>query len=230
MKAFIVESMTNLSQDIIRVVGRVEPPFVYSAGQYITFETSQGPLPLSIANRCNEQGRLDFHIRKMPENSVNTSLFQMLDEKAPLKVSEPQGHCHVENLDKSMRPVFIAAGTGFAPVKAMLEACMHTSLAIDFYWLAKESDDFYLKNVVYAWAHDTPTFHYHFKLWSRNDSFVEMIDSLDKQGSDALKGMQFILAGPFDMVRRFADELVSRGVSTSQLLSDALPYNAKEES
>ena len=99
-------------------------PLHYRAGQYIEFILRDGARrSYSMANAPHTQGdkpRIELHIRHMPGGKFTDHVFSAMKEKDILRVEGPFGSFFLrEDSDKPM--VLLASGTGFAPIKAIIE-------------------------------------------------------------------------------------------------------------
>ena len=98
--------------------------FQYRAGQYIEFILRDGSRrSYSMANAPHTAGRqpqLELHIRHMPGGKFTDHVFSAMKEKEILRIEGPFGSFFLrEDSDKPI--VLLASGTGFAPIKAIIE-------------------------------------------------------------------------------------------------------------
>ena len=124
-------------------------PLRYHAGQYVEFLLKDGARrSYSMANAPHTQGDKPFfelHIRHMPGGLFTDHVFGTMKEKEILRIEGPFGSFFLR--EDSARPiVLLASGTGFAPIKAILE---HLEFkAIDrpavLYWGCRSRADLYL--------------------------------------------------------------------------------------
>ena len=100
----------------------------YHAGQYVEFILRDGARrSYSMANAPHtwhaSYGRrpaIELHIRHMPGGKFTDHVFTAMKEKEILRVEGPYGSFYLrEDSDKPM--VLLASGTGFAPIKAVIE-------------------------------------------------------------------------------------------------------------
>jgi len=95
-------------------------PFRYRAGQYVDILVDgEAPRPFSIANAF-DQDIIEFHIRHVAQNSYAQKLVQQIKHDKTLSFQGPYGNMQYQK--KPRYPlIFIAAGTGIAPCKAIME-------------------------------------------------------------------------------------------------------------
>jgi len=130
--------------------------FQFHAGQYVEFILRDGARrSYSMANAPHNLGTppaIELHIRHMPGGKFTDHVFGALKEKDILRMEGPFGSFFLrEDSDKPM--VLLASGTGFAPIKAIIERMQELGLTRPavLYWGARKESDLYLK----SWAEAT---------------------------------------------------------------------------
>ncbi len=128
--------------------------FEYKAGQYIDFLLKNGSKrSYSIANAPNSSNDLSFHIKHMPGGVFTDQLFSTIKEKDILRIEGPLGSFFLrEDFEKPI--IFVASGTGFAPIKSIMEYLIltKTNRKIVFYWGAKKPEELYLDSKCKEWT------------------------------------------------------------------------------
>lgn len=146
-----VSTLTRASHDVMQV--RLQLPandnFRYHAGQYIEFILRDGArraYSMATAPHMQESAPgVELHIRHMPGGKFTTHVFGDMKEKEILRVEGPFGSFFLrEDSDKPM--VFLASGTGFAPIKALIEHMQHKGIArpATLYWGGRRPQDLYM--------------------------------------------------------------------------------------
>jgi CDP-4-dehydro-6-deoxyglucose reductase, E3 len=124
----------------------------YHAGQYVEFILRDGDRrSYSMANAPHNGPGVELHIRHMPGGKFTDHVFGAMKEKEILRVEGPYGSFFLrEDSDKPM--VLLASGTGFAPIKAVIEHMQHKSItrAATLYWGGRRPGDLYLDEWVQA--------------------------------------------------------------------------------
>ena len=154
-----VAQLERLSHDVMRVKLQLPAADVmqFHAGQYIEFILRDGARrSYSMANaphRLLETGApmVDLHIRHMPGGKFTDHVFGAMKEKEILRIEGPYGSFYLR--DDSPKPiVMLASGTGFAPVKAILEHMQFMGITRDvvLYWGGRRPHDLYLD----AWVRE----------------------------------------------------------------------------
>lgn len=145
-----VSSVEHLAADVVRVVLRLPPnaPLTYRAGQYVDV-IAQGGLrrSYSIANAFAAKGEIELHIRQVSEGRLSAYWFGSAKVNDLLRLRGPLGTCFLRNVAGSDL-VFLATGTGIAPIKAMLEELGSAEPAaaprsVSLYWGGRVRQDLY---------------------------------------------------------------------------------------
>ncbi|MEV8631142.1 globin domain-containing protein [Streptosporangium sp. NPDC051023] len=127
----------------------VEPdqPYPFRAGQYTTLQSAHWPRvwrPYSIANAPRHDNRLSFHVRAVPGGWVSTALMRHTRPGDSILLGPPRGSLVLERA-RTSHLVFLAGGTGLAPLKALVEesAWMADRPSIDLFHGVRRSADAY---------------------------------------------------------------------------------------
>ncbi|NYT77851.1 CDP-6-deoxy-delta-3,4-glucoseen reductase [Alcaligenaceae bacterium] len=140
-------------------------PFNYYAGQYIEFILKDGRRrSYSMASPPAESNRVELHIRHMPGGVFTDHVFGAGDTQMKLReiqrVEGPLGSFFLRDDDKPI--VFVASGTGFAPVKAILERMVAhgDKRKAVLYWGGRRPADLYMNSVAKEFEQTLPGFRY----------------------------------------------------------------------
>ena len=140
--------------------------FQFLAGQYIEFLLKDGQRrAYSIANSPDQEGPLELHIRHLPGGVFTDFVFGVsnpaLKEKDILRFEGPLGSFFLR--EDSKKPIiFLAAGTGFAPIKSIIEQMQSKKIdrSIHLYWGGRRPSDLYLSDLCKTWEKEIPNFQY----------------------------------------------------------------------
>ena len=134
----------------------------FLAGQYIDILLRDGKRrSFSMGNAPHDDQFLQLHIRKSPNGAFSKYVFEEMRERAILRFEGPLGTFYLrEDSDKPF--IFVAGGTGFAPVKAQIEHLFHKGddRPMVLYWGARAKKDLYLPDLPLQWAAEHPNFSY----------------------------------------------------------------------
>ncbi len=226
-KATVVQ-MTPLTDTILQLVLAPEHYIEYQAGQYLQLLLGDAELCYSIANAPLGSHQYELHIRHSPDNPADLRLLEEIKQKGMLTVRAPFGVCDFQHLDPIKPILFIAAGTGFAPVNAMIEQLLVLGEArrFELLWSARTQSDLYLDEKVKQWQNHVHQFEYLPLLSSSSDKQTPASIVLSRYAA-SLQDWQIVICGPFDMVYSTRDQLVAHGVSLDNLYSDAFQFEDK---
>ncbi len=119
---------------------------LFLAGQYIDILLKDGTRrSFSMANPPHDDEFVQLHVRHVPGGSFTDHVFQSMKERDILRLEGPFGTFFLR--EESTKPiVFVASGTGFAPIKAVIEAAFRKGVArpMTLYWGARRPKDLYL--------------------------------------------------------------------------------------
>jgi CDP-4-dehydro-6-deoxyglucose reductase len=134
----------------------------FLAGQYIDILLKDGKRrSFSMANAPHDDRFLQLHVRKSPNGAFSSFVFEQMKERAILRFEGPLGTFYLrEDSDKPI--LFVAGGTGFAPIKAMIEHCFHAGIDREMvlYWGARSLKDLYMGALPGRWQQEHPNFTY----------------------------------------------------------------------
>jgi CDP-4-dehydro-6-deoxyglucose reductase len=162
-----VASLTRAAHDVM--VMKLQLPatvaFKYRAGQYVEFILRDGSRrSYSMANAPEHLGNppaIELHLRHMPGGKFTDHVFGAMKEKDILRLEGPFGSFFLrEDSDKPI--VLLASGTGFAPVKAILEHMQAQGIARPalLYWGCRTQTDLYQHEWALAAAAAMPPLRY----------------------------------------------------------------------
>lgn len=155
-----IEAIERVASDVIIV--RFKLPanqrLPYRAGQYIEFLLKDGlRRSFSLANAPHDDALLELHIRHLPGGLFTDRLFGLAEPTIKvrdiLRFEGAHGGFYLrEDSDKPV--VLLASGTGFAPIKAIIEHMIHAGIQrpVTLYWGGRRPRDLYLDDLAKRWA------------------------------------------------------------------------------
>jgi NAD(P)H-flavin reductase/ferredoxin len=152
--------MTSLAEDVTRLELRLPmgKRCKFRAGQYLRIYLEDGvSRSYSMANPPQKNNLLELHIRHFPGGYFSEVILAQLESKAQLSIELPYGQFMLN--ESSDNPVIlIASGTGFAPIKSMIEDQLARggTRRMALYWGARSREDLYLAELVKAWLARAP--------------------------------------------------------------------------
>ena len=222
-----VEKIVPLTDSIMHLTLRPEHYVDYHAGQYLDILCEDQHFSYSIANAPLGSQQYELHIRHSLDNPYNQSLFAHIKKYGSVTLALPYGSCCINNLAKNIPILFIAGGTGFAPVNAMIEQLLADAdpRPFELFWGARSKSDVYLDEKVLNWQMHVSRFKYYSFL--SESSKENLLSNLLIRHAQDLMEWQIVLSGPFEMVYSIRDVLIEQGVPATQLFSDAFSFEAK---
>ncbi len=158
------EHLQYLSSDVMQVLLKLPQTerLQFLAGQYIEFLLKDGRRrAFSIANAPHEDEYLELHVQYVPGGSFTGHVFEDMQDRALLRIEGPLGSFYLR--EHSTRPVLlVGGGTGFAPLKGMLEHAFHTGeqRELHLFWGARSRGDLYMHELPEQWQKEHPNFRY----------------------------------------------------------------------
>ncbi|MEP6877258.1 MAG: CDP-6-deoxy-delta-3,4-glucoseen reductase [Nitrosospira sp.] len=138
----------------------------FLAGQYIDIFMKNGRRrSFSLANAPHDDELLQLHVRNYPGGTFAEHVFTHMKERDILRFEGPLGTFFLrEDSDKPI--IFVASGTGFAPVKSILEHTFYvrnlrgSERQMVLYWGNRTKADLYMADLAGSWQeeHDNFTF------------------------------------------------------------------------
>jgi CDP-4-dehydro-6-deoxyglucose reductase len=158
--ALKVVEKTLLAPDVMRL--HLQPPnrqpLAYLAGQYLDVLLADGKRrAFSIANAPHLGPLIELHVRHVAGGDFTRFVFSALQIGAVLRIEGPLG-TFVPREDSERPMLFVAGGTGFAPIKALIEHFQHldTRRPIELYWGARTQPELYLRSLAQHWTATMP--------------------------------------------------------------------------
>lgn len=228
-----VESIESLAHDVVRLMLKLPDNHGLSwlPGQYIEIILPTGERrSFSIANRSTGAPWIELHIRNLAGGLLSGKLFSQVKEKSLLQIEGPLGDFYLRK--ESSRPaLFVAGGTGFAPIKAIIEEAVASGVdrPMHLYWGVRALRDLYLPALPQEWARTAKDFYYVPVLsepqsedeWQGRRGFVHEAVAADEVN---LASFDVYAAGPPVMVQSAHQAFIARGLPPEQFFSDPFEY------
>ncbi|BBI98603.1 CDP-6-deoxy-delta-3,4-glucoseen reductase [Ferrigenium kumadai] len=226
-----VEKMEKVTDDVMVLKLRLpaNERLQFLAGQYIDILLKdQKPRSFSLANAPHDDELLELHVRNIAGGAFTTHVFNEMKERDILRIKGPLGTFFLrEDSDKPI--IFVASGTGFAPVKAIIEHALHIGVKrpMHFYWGVRKQADLYMLDKIKEWEalgiKSTPVVSD--EPWSGRSGFVHqavMEDFSDLSGYDV-----YACGAPVVVEAAFREFTTQRGLPNESFFSDAFTFAPK---
>ncbi len=226
-----VIALEHLAPDVIAMTLQLpaNEKLAYRAGQYIEFILKDGQRrSYSLANAPHIDAPLTLHIRHLPGGLFTDQVFGTLKARDIVRIEGPQGTFFMrEDSDKPM--LLLASGTGFAPLKAIVEHALHgqSQRPMVLYWGGRRPPDLYMLD----WCEQTARAHPQFRYvpvvsdalaedgWSGRSGLVHRAAMSDLPD---MHNYQVYACGAPPMVEAAKTEFVARcGLPADEFFADA---------
>ncbi|HEY9280171.1 MAG TPA: 2Fe-2S iron-sulfur cluster-binding protein, partial [Eoetvoesiella sp.] len=132
----------------------------FKAGQYLSIKLEDGSFRhFSMANPPHQNDGVELHIRHVPDGRFSQQVAERLAVGDFLELTIPYGDFYLrEEQDKPI--VLLASGTGFAPIKSIVEDAIKRKLTrpMVLYWGARRAEDLYRIELPRKWETQFPWF------------------------------------------------------------------------
>lgn len=229
-----VQKKTFLADDVVQIFLKTPDaerlPFL--AGQYIDILLKDGRRrSFSLANAPHNDALLELHIRHVEGGDFTGFVCDELEEKSILRIEGPHGDFYLR--EGSARPlIFVAGGTGFAPIKGIIEHALSEGLKqpMYLYWGVRDSKDLYMADLARKWAKHLPNFHF-IPVFSepRSESGERngyVHEAVAEDFADGLAEYEVYAGGPPLMVQACFDAFTAIGLAPEHYYADAFEFQA----
>jgi len=236
-----VVAVLDLTYDVKEIrLKLIDPPSLdFTAGQYITIEvteTKADPLtgvvtthlknrPYSIVSSPKERFEIRLCVDRVG-NGPGSSFLHALKQGDCLDYFVPMSYFKV-NEEETTALLFVATGTGIAPLKSMIQYRIQTgcSRPITLYWGLRREEDLYYQEALEAWSKQYPHFQYvttlsqphapsgHSPTWrgmrGRVTDIIQCIEKVDN--------LSAYLCGNGAMIKEAREILLSKGMEKKSI-------------
>jgi len=230
-----VEKMERVASDVMIISLRLptNERLQFLSGQYIDILMKDGGhRSFSLANAPHDDELLQIHVRNYPGGVFAEHVFSGMKEKDILRFEGPLGTFFLrEDTDKPI--IFVASGTGFAPVKSILEHAFHVAeirgnnRQMVLYWGVRTKAELYLAELAGSWQQEHDNFSFIPVLSEAllTDAWrgrTGLVHQSVLQDFDSLSAYQVYACGAPVMVKAAHKDFISlRGLPEDEFFSDA---------
>ncbi|NDP43749.1 MAG: CDP-6-deoxy-delta-3,4-glucoseen reductase [Aromatoleum sp.] len=234
-----IESIDKPAPDvaIVKIKLPANERLQFLAGQYVDLLLKDGRRrSFSLATPPHDDALLELHVRHVAGGFFSDQLFTQYKGREILRFEGPLGSFFLrEGSDKPV--LFVAGGTGFAPIKGIIEHALHHRLEarrpMVLYWGARAKRDLYLPDLPGRWQQASRNFTYIPVLsepapdddWPGRTGFVHqaVLDDFDD-----LSGYQVYVCGGPAMVDAAREAFIGiRGLPADEFFADSFTYAAQ---
>jgi CDP-4-dehydro-6-deoxyglucose reductase len=228
-EAKLVEK-NRLSEDVLQLVLTLpqEDQAMYYPGQYLSVLLDDGDRrAFSMASSPANRSGIELHIRHRPTGRLTPRLFNDIQVGDALRIEFPLGDFMLD--DKSERPLLlIAGGTGFAPIKSMIESMSDQLLEdrrqVHLFWGAENGSLLYMDASARGWSEQYPCFEYTPVISGADEHWFGergLVHKAVVARYPDLSSFDIYLAGPQAMVAAAEKTFPAFGADPTRCFSDA---------
>lgn len=221
-----IDNLERIATDVMHVTLRTPPTtkFEYLPGQYLEVIGKDGiRRSYSVANAPREDGKLTLQIRRVELGVMSRYWFEEAKINDLLRLEGPLGTFCLRNSQPSQL-IFLATGTGIAPIKAILEemaakAAQYRHNRIHLYWGGRVPSDIYWKpNFPSLNLTFTPVLSRAGESWQGRTGYIQQAALED---GISLEDAAVYACGSEAMIQSAHTELSTAGLLTKDFYSDA---------
>ena len=134
----------------------------FLGGQYLDILLKDGTRrSFSMANAPHDDEMLQLHVRHVAGGAFTDHVFVKMKERDILRFEAPLGTFYLRE-DSDQPIVFVASGTGFAPIKSMIEGAFAKDIKrpMTLYWGGRRPRDLYLSDLPAKWVAEHANFRF----------------------------------------------------------------------
>jgi CDP-4-dehydro-6-deoxyglucose reductase len=233
LPARVVEK-TLLSSNVARLRLRLPASqrLQFLAGQYVDMLLAGGKRrAFSIASCPSLENEIELHIRHVEGGDFTGHVFTDLQERDILRFEGPLGNFFVRN-DAPDRPmIMMGGGTGFAPLKSMIESLIDHGdrREIHLYWGARTPDELYLDALPLRWSREHSHIHYRRALSESGDpsdesAFHGLVHEAVIADHPDLTDFDVYMSGPPAMIETAKKVFSEHGLPEDRLFYDSFEF------
>ncbi len=226
-----VQAMNQLANDVMQLFIKLPASerLQFLPGQYIDILLEDGRhRSFSIANAPHNDEFLELHIRLVEDGRFTPKVFNSMHNKDLMRIEGPHGSFfYHEDSEKDI--LLMAGGTGFAPIKGIVEHLLSEQVTrpVYLYWGVRTQADLYLRELAEQWAADND-----------NIQFIPVLSDADEQWSgrtgyvheavlsdfDDLSSFDIYTCGPPAMITAAEQSFQEKGMDKAHFYYDSFDF------
>jgi CDP-4-dehydro-6-deoxyglucose reductase len=204
----------------------------FLAGQYVDVLLTGGKRrAFSIASCPSLEDEIELHIRHVDGGDFTGFVFDQLAVRDILRLEGPQGNFFIRN-DQAQRPmILMGGGTGFAPLKSMIENLLEQNDARDIhlYWGAQSQEELYLDELAVQWSREHDHIRYRRAVSrpsaaSGNEAFQGFVHEAVIEDFPDLSDYDVYMSGPPAMIDAARQAFLNGGLDQRRLYYDSFEF------
>jgi CDP-4-dehydro-6-deoxyglucose reductase len=223
-----VSSILYKSESIISLELRLPPKikFDFLPGQYLELKHQGITRSYSIASIPNRKNTIELHFKRVLGGKMSEKIFSPIKDDQLVQVEGPKGTFFLHN-KKTGPVVFIATGTGFAPIKAMVSQLIQSQQLdrpIYIYWGNRSSEFFYDEHVLSDWCGRFDSIKVELCLSKKEENWLGRIGYVQNclmEDEFCLCDAEVYACGSIEMIESAKSLLIDAGLDRDSFYSDA---------
>ena len=222
-----ISTIEKMNSDVLKIIFRLPPTakFEFNAGQYVNLIKGTINRSYSVANKPSENNQLEFFIKKYKNGLMSKYWFEEAKVDDLLRIEGPLGSFFLRE-SKCEQIVFLATGTGIAPIKSIIESVLEqpsnfskkefwvfvgARLKEDLLWSPDLKNDKIKINYIPVLSRQTED-------WNGEKGYVQ--DAVLKQNIN-LENTQVYACGSNEMIQSAKKLLFKNSLNENSFFSDA---------
>lgn len=226
-----VHEMHHLADDVMQIFIKLPASerLQFLPGQYIDILLEDGRhRSFSIANAPHNDEFLELHVRLVEGGQFTPKVFNSMHNKDLLRIEGPHGSFFFrEDSDKDL--LLMAGGTGFAPIKGIIEHLLSEGVTrpVYLYWGVRTEADLYMNKLSEQWASEHSNIHFIPVLsqagddWSGRKGYVHEAILADFED---LSVFDIYACGPPAMIKAAEKSFQEKGMIADHFYFDSFDY------
>ena len=224
-----IDAIEHLSEDVIHLrLGSRRRRVAFVAGQYVNIVLDEDSGAPSLRHPPQQDEHIDLHVRHIAGGRFTGHVFTQAKVGDTLRFEGPFGDF---TLRESEHPIlFVAGGTGFAPIKSIVEDAFARGIArpMWLYWGVRKRADLYALELAQQWGREHANFH-----------FVPVLSEAETDGGQGwagrtgkvheamladfpdLEGFEVYVCGSVKMVEAAVPAFLAQGLGETFCYTDA---------
>ena len=230
-----VHEMNRLADDVMQLLIKLPASerLQFLPGQYIDILLEDGRhRSFSIANAPHNDDFLELHVRLVEGGQFTSRVFNTMQPKDLLRIEGPHGSFFYRE-DARDELLMIAGGTGFAPLKGIIEHILseQDTRPIYLYWGVRTEGDLYMRDLAEQWAAEHDNIHFVPVLSEADDSWkgrTGYVHDAVLSDFDDLSIFDIYACGPPAMIKAAESSFQDKGMRKEQFYYDSFDF-AKDQ-
>ena len=226
-----VHEMERVADDVMQIFIKLPASerLQFLPGQYIDILLEDGRhRSFSLANAPHDDEFLELHIRLVENGLFTPKVFNSMQNKDLLRIEGPHGSFFFHE-DSNKDILLMAGGTGFAPIKGIIEHLISEQVTrhIYIYWGVRTEADLYMSELAEKWAAEQTNIQFVPVLsdaddsWSGRTGYVHEAVLAD---FDDLSAFDIYTCGPPAMIKSAEQSFLEKGMNKKQFFYDSFDF------